>query len=623
MPRWDGKNRPIGYILGLSPGFSQYGQGEEKLTNMGFARKIAKASRMGFEFAMIDFENIAEMFEPEIKKQVEIVKESQGMEIGLHLPVNLDLCLADAFQWMNMQRQLVLGAKTSAEILKTKFMLFHSSSNPRPNLIPMSGERQMPSKMASFNGMNFGDWIESASDDDFDLKQWFMSKFIKVMYSAMGVAPDVEVIKYFDNKENFQKEMNEINKTYEDAREKQKKDFRDTYTSIKEVDSQISEKKESDIEELKKLYKKKNDLEMRLNDIRDDSYVSKHFIEKYGKEEGREKFRIYASLTNRGIDMNDVFDYWKEHGSEVYEYVVYHTTAKWMWKKQDKLYKNVVDDNKDPDKIIKQANEKMGKKGKFDEKVKQIITAVAAKFIEGHLKAKGDYGIEVKDGNQKKTISVLDYAKNKHVHIFIETNMPPEGHAGELRIMKATDHIKIVKTIDPESLSYCMDLEHLTVNYIDPMDEAKEIRKKMNGDAKYIRCLHVNAPRPIPGAHAPVDLLSNDMAVLYKQIYELKKAGMNDSYIIWEMGSYGAKESAVAFRNIVKYLEKDTDPNNLPPEFFGIDENFEASQQNAIREHALDPLKGLLSVPEEDHTFLSKSAVEKNKAREWQSEELK
>ena len=52
--RWDEKNKPKGYIIGASPGFAQFGQGEEKLINMGIARKIAKASRMGFEFAMID-----------------------------------------------------------------------------------------------------------------------------------------------------------------------------------------------------------------------------------------------------------------------------------------------------------------------------------------------------------------------------------------------------------------------------------------------------------------------------------------------------------------------------------------------------------------------------------------
>jgi len=35
------------------------------------------------------------------------------------------------------------------------------------------------------------------------------------------------------------------------------------------------------------------------------------------------------------------------------------------------------------------------------------------------------------------------------------------------------------------------------------------------------------------------------------------------------------------------------------------------------RDHAWDPLEGLLTIPEEKHTFLSKSAVEKQKAEVW------
>jgi len=37
-----------------------------------------------------------------------------------------------------------------------------------------------------------------------------------------------------------------------------------------------------------------------------------------------------------------------------------------------------------------------------------------------------------------------------------------------------------------------------------------------------------------------------------------------------------------------------------------------------MREHAWDPLEGLLSVPEEKHTFFSKTAVEKQKGQEWE-----
>ncbi len=96
--RWDAKNKPVGYIIGMSPGFAQFGQGEEKLIYMGLARKIAKASRMGFEFAMVDYEALSEMYEAEIKGQIAHIKEAQGdpatgrkFEVGIHMATEMDL----------------------------------------------------------------------------------------------------------------------------------------------------------------------------------------------------------------------------------------------------------------------------------------------------------------------------------------------------------------------------------------------------------------------------------------------------------------------------------------------------------------------------------------------------
>ena len=92
---------------------------------------------------------------------------------------------------------------------------------------------------------------------------------------------------------------------------------------------------------------------------------------------------------------------------------------------------------------------------------------------------------------------------------------------------------------------------------------------------------------------------------------------MNNAYLIWEMGSYGVQDSAVAFRNLACELQKRTNPKKLPNEFFGIDERFEAQQWVNMKEHAYDPLKGLLTSPEEDHTLMSREALKKNKISEW------
>ncbi|RLI97191.1 MAG: hypothetical protein DRO96_01245 [Candidatus Aenigmatarchaeota archaeon] len=659
MVRWDEKNRPIGYILGVTPGFAEFEQGADKLTYMGLARKLTKAARLGFQFAQIDFEALSEMFEPDIAKQVEEVKRVQGLEVGVHLPTQMDLCLADAFQWLVMQEQLAKGTEAAADIMKAKYMLFHSSSTPRPNLTPASGQRTYPSKMVAWNGMNLGDWIESVGTvGGVNLKDWFMARFVRVLFHAMGAPADVGMVTFFEdlviNKKKYFKEGCEIaereakrlnEKITQMAKErvyKKKKPIIDALDRIKDSGKEIEKKivrGESITPEEHKIYKEYKTLQAELSqfNIQEQSLVrdeADNILDENPElhNEYKKYFNVYRY--NHTYNFYDVFKYWKENGSECEEAVAYHVIAKWMWLIRDPLYVSIVDNQEDPDKIIYEANIKMGREGKLTEDVKQIICAVAAKYIEGHLKAKGEgYGIPLKDeygrfirnkNGEIQTISPMEYAKKHNLHIFIETNMPPKGHEGELRIMRATDHIKIVKCIDPENMSYCMDFEHLTLNYISPEEEAEKIIREMPGDAKYIRCVHINAPRPIAGAHAPLPQFSYDIYIIYRHLYKLKQAGMNNAYWIWEMGSYGVKSTAKVFYQLYLELVKNppTNPEELPMEAFGMSKNMLARQRAAIMLHAMDPIKDLLAVPEEHHTFFSKAAIEKGKGAEWARQEF-
>jgi hypothetical protein len=77
---------------------------------------------------------------------------------------------------------------------------------------------------------------------------------------------------------------------------------------------------------------------------------------------------------------------------------------------------------------------------------------------------------------------------------------------------------------------------------------------------------------------------------------------------------------------IKQFLEKDVPPEKLPLEFYGLEPGQWASterQKAQILEHAYDPLKGMLQVPEEEHGFLSKAAVEKGKTEEWRKEKYR
>ncbi|MEM7821799.1 MAG: hypothetical protein QXX38_03260 [Candidatus Aenigmatarchaeota archaeon] len=41
-----------------------------------------------------------------------------------------------------------------------------------------------------------------------------------------------------------------------------------------------------------------------------------------------------------------------------------------------------------------------------------------------------------------------------------------------------------------------------------------------------------------------------------------------------------------------------------------------------MREHAFDPLRGLIAMPEETHGFFGRAAVEKRKAEEWEGKSI-
>ena len=95
--------------------------------------------------------------------------------------------------------------------------------------------------------------------------------------------------------------------------------------------------------------------------------------------------------------------------------------------------------------------------------------------------------------------------------------------------------------------------------------------------------------------------------------------------MIFERAGNPREQVILVLRLIKEYLERDVPPMELPVEFYGIrPQGPEMKRQElAMREHALDPLKGMLSVPEEEYTFLSKAATDKGKAELWKKERFK
>jgi hypothetical protein len=83
----------------------------------------------------------------------------------------------------------------------------------------------------------------------------------------------------------------------------------------------------------------------------------------------------------------------------------------------------------------------------------------------------------------------------------------------------------------------------------------------------------------------------------------------------------------MALKKIVEFLRMDVKPSDLTkPEhlhFYGVDDSSLNLQFAEIREHMMDPIKGLLQIPEEQHGFIGGSAVAKGKAKEWEAGKLR
>ena len=148
---------------------------------------------------------------------------------------------------------------------------------------------------------------------------------------------------------------------------------------------------------------------------------------------------------------------------------------------------------------------------------------------------------------------------------------------------------------------------------------------------KLIRVVHTGYPSPLGPAHIPIPLGSDQQVYLYKTYWKLRQKGMgkeNEVFVIFERsgGPDPIQQSVIAMRLIKQFLERDVAPEKLPLEFYGLEAGQWASserQRAQILEHAYDPLKGMLQVPEEEHGILGKAAIEKGKAEEWRKEKYR
>ena len=198
------------------------------------------------------------------------------------------------------------------------------------------------------------------------------------------------------------------------------------------------------------------------------------------------------------------------------------------------------------------------------------------------------------------------------------------GHEGQIRLFHPLHGYYLMEKINSPYVKLCLDIEHLISQKLD-IDKAIDSLPADGG--KHVVLFHLGRPVPYGGtAHRPLILGSRSQELIYRWFYKLRKKGMHTAFMLFERGNGQTpkevfESSVLVMRQVAKYLEKDIHPDQLPPEFYGVSFENEAiwKQQIAnLRAHAYDPLQGMLSVPEETHTFLGRHAIqERGKGEEW------
>ena len=328
----------------------------------------------------------------------------------------------------------------------------------------------------------------------------------------------------------------------------------------------------------------------------------------------------------------------------------YHLMAHYMYFNQDPLWVAMADEYKD---VLKRYEyktddpqwlENAWRKAETenDREYKEFFyAAVAGKFLEGHLKKAfawlyGDFikkEIPSLTKDKKEQEELAHYAKNLII-AFENPEAREPGHAGLFFLFRPKQIYAVVKTLQKtlktDKVMMILDHEHTATQGMDAVLEMRSDIKTKPDFGKYIIACHANHPNPLH-IHFTIEL--GDV-VLYELLYHMVATGFgkdNVGYIIFERG--GGQDPYVHSIDALKIMKQflDTSPptpvDKLPLEFFGM-KGLTAGdvqrQMQIVKDHAWEPLKDLLEIPEEEWTFLSQSAVKKGKRPEvWKRGEFR
>ncbi len=320
------------------------------------------------------------------------------------------------------------------------------------------------------------------------------------------------------------------------------------------------------------------------NKLKSIDQIPQDALKKIHHEARREVFKEYFSTADQSYGP---------------ERVAYYIIAKWMMKKRDPLWMNIVG------RIIK--DEELSKPKILEE----WVPAVAGKYIWGHFNPKPETGY-----SDPKPL--LEKYK---IYWLFETSMGISGYELYMRLGRLKDMYYTSIATGSKWVGVTMDMEHMMGCNLDPKKEIELLPPKAG---ERLKLIHITVPTSHNPSHLPIYMASEAQLYIYERLYELRKKGFKDGWWIFERGGEEGqiKQTTLAMRKVREFLEKNIEPKELPLEFFGMKPaGPEISRQRVIiQEHKMDPLKGLLHVSEEEFTFLGTAARQRGKLEEWKKE---
>ncbi len=607
-------------------------------------RKLGFGLTRGTSVIQID-QDVPHEVNETIGKEVRDMAEKQGLDLAMHGSLYVPLDMPERSEYRDAQDHLQKSVR-SAVLINSKYVVFHACLNIWLELMTYAG-RKLTMAFVDHNGHFISDILYECKD----LRWWFVKERGYDYLRDILTRDEMNKMQSEIAIENEEWYKREIQKRMRKAGIPEEVIDRVVQTGImgdipaeyflpnmtgkpapEEIKKALRQKKEKEDAGVRILDRLRKDRIVHSSDT-EEAVLKRTLMKKLGssdpgvREWESEELRAVVGILDGYMIMAHYLFYKKDP----------------VWMEFAKLYENMLVGEYGMDYNNKEWLHNAWKKAesKNDKRFKEFLYGVVgAKFLEGHMRKLLEW-MDDEEKGLKKEIDDMNYSDEekeklkKTVDSIVIAIESPDArdpqHAGlhilwEPRQIYAA--VKVIRRFAGDRVAMLIDWEHVATQGIDPMTAFKDITKTYGDFGALVVAVHSGQPNPTH-AHEPLEI--GDVNV-YTLLWYLRRTGMGKedrtAYIIFERGAGDDpyRQSIEFLKLCIKFLEMDTQPEDLPLEFFGMAGPTTADirrQMQIVREHAEEPLKDLLEMSEEEWGIFSEAAKKKGRLDVWKKERFK